>query len=117
MESEFVIKLKQFLADVRAKSQGGLTLQEIGQIFYGFILLAVSLGTDLSNPGVDKKAFVMSYASQLFDLLWPVIPLPGLLAWIKPFVGGTVKQLFMELVSGAIEAAYTWIKRNPPVAA
>lgn len=102
-------QVKSYIADAKLKAADGLTMAEVGQIVYGFILLAVQAARALGNTGPEKKAIVLGWITELYDALAPFIPLPWYLMFFKPYL----RSLFLQLVSGAIEAAYDWLTKQP----
>jgi len=88
-----------FLAGVRLKAQGGITLVEAGQLMFD-LLQTVMLAADeyRAVPGAERKAWVLSAVGQLLDVLMPFLPLPVRLA--SPFL----RPVVLAIVSGAIES-------------
>ena len=107
---EFTLRVSAFIADARTKAADGLTLQEAGQLFYAFILLAVDAANTLANSGPERKALVMRWAGELYDVVIKAVPLPWWLSLALTFGGGALRSMVLELVSGFVEAAYLWIK-------
>lgn len=104
---DLIEQVRSYIADAKVKAADGLTLAEVGQLVYGFILLAVQAARSLGNSGPEKKAIVIAWATELYDVLSPFIPLPWWLMLFKPWL----KPIFVQLVSGAIEAAYDWLTK------
>lgn len=101
-------QVKSYIADAKLKAADGLTLAEVGQLVYGFVLLAVQAARALGNTGPEKKAIVVGWITELYDAIAPFIPLPWWLAFFKPFL----RPLFIQLVNGAVEAAYDWLTKQ-----
>lgn len=110
MATSFGDLVLAFLADAKAKAQGGLTLAECGQLFVALTQLAVQAANTLANPGAEKKQLVLEAVGQLWDHLEPYLPLPGWLRPFWPFLRGSVKAIVLAVASGAVEAIYATIK-------
>lgn len=102
----FAPQVEAFVAEAKLLAADGLTWAEAGQLFTALIALAVAAAQQLSNPGTEKKQWVLDAVGYLFDAIGPMLPLPAIVqpfrAWIRPYV----RRLVLMLADGAIEAIY-----------
>lgn len=109
-------EVAKFIADARAKAQGGLTVAEFGGLVVELLELVVS-GLD-SVAGLDgpaKKAWALGVVGVLFDAVASAaVPL-----YLQPFwviVRPAVRSLVLAAAAGALEKILAMV-RNPVAAA
>ena len=91
-----------FLADARAKAQGGLTVVEFGSLTVSLLRLCVEGLDAIPTDGAAKKAWALGIIGTLFDTVAGyAVPLPLKPVWFvaKPLV----RQLVLAAASGALE--------------
>lgn len=103
-DNVFFDAISGFLADVQAKSKDGITIAEAAELLNEFLAKAISLADVLANPGTDKKALVLDAMGSAFDIVWPLIPLPMILAMFRPFITTAARAVVLAIASGCIEA-------------
>jgi len=112
---DFLPRINEAIARARLLAEGGITLVEAGQIFTEFAQLAVDAARDLSNPGFEKKQFVLSAIGKLFDQLEPLLPYPWFAAPFRRFISPALRDIVLRIADGAIEAIYARMKASPSV--
>ena len=91
-----------FLADARAKAQGGLTVVEFGSLTVALLRLCVEGLDAIPTDGAAKKTWALGIIGTLFDTVAGyAVPLPLQPVWfiVKPIV----RQLVLAAASGALE--------------
>lgn len=91
-----------FLADARAKAQGGLTVVEFGSLTVALLRLCVEGLDAIPTDGASKKSWALGIIGTLFDTVAGyAVPLPLQPVWfiVKPIV----RQLVLAAASGALE--------------
>lgn len=93
----------RFLADARAKAQGGgLTVAEFGALVVELLRLAVTGLDQIPSDGPAKKAWALSIVAALFDsVAGYAVPLPMQPVWL--LVRPIVRQLVLAAAGGALE--------------
>ena len=110
-EKQFQKEIESLIqAAITARSDGSLSLAEAGELALSVMRLSVILATNLAVIGAIKKQHVMSGLGLLFDVLYPLIPMPMVLQPFRWMMGGAVKLVVMGLASGAVEAVYRSIR-------
>jgi hypothetical protein len=66
------------------------------------IIIEETLGDVLAGP--EKKAQAMAVAEQVVDTLLVAVVIPFIPALVKPILNKYIKQIFMQIVSGSIDA-------------
>lgn len=105
----FTDGLKKFVYDSQQKAKDGITFAEAAAIVQDAIALGVQAAADLQNSGLAKKTFVLNFVGEVFDVLAPAIPFPGMLAILTPFrplIRPLARQLVLAAADGAIETIY-----------
>jgi hypothetical protein len=92
-----------FIANVKTKAAGGLTLQESGELLLQGIRLAVrSAGTFSGLSGTEKKTLVMCIVTSIVDMVLTSVPLP----WWLTFAKGAIRTVLIGLADGMVEYTY-----------
>lgn len=99
----FEVKLQAFLDNCVAKAQDGLTMQELFSLLLEFVEFAVEAAKELSNPGAEKREFVLAWVGKLFDLIAPKVPVPIWYLPFQPFVRPINRRLILALAGALIE--------------
>ena len=103
-----------FLADARAKAQGGLTVAEFGGLVVALIQLVVT-GLDgvAGLDGAAKKQWALGVVGVLFDAVASAaVPLYLQPVWLV--VRPVVRQLVLAAASGALEKILTLSRAASP---
>lgn len=104
--STFQNLFDDFLQRAKAKAQGGLTLEECGELWSEAVDLLVAEAAQFVTPGSQKKEWVLDQLGDAFDELAPSIPLPWWLAFARPYVIGALRTVVLHLADGLVERAY-----------
>jgi hypothetical protein len=100
----FEKKIQAFIAQARMLADGGLTLEELGQLLFAFTQLGVYAAEDLADAtGEEKKQYVLEAVGYLYDVIAPAVPLPWFLAPFRRFLRDPVRAIVLAVVSGAVE--------------
>ena len=109
-------QLAKFVADARAKAQGGLTVAEFGTLVVELLHVAVTGLDAIPSDGPSKKAWALSAVALLFDsvagLAVPVYLQP---VWLiaKP----AIRALVLAAASGALEKVLAMSRAAVPAPA
>jgi hypothetical protein len=91
------IDITGFIADARAKAQGGITAGEASDLMLRLVRMLMSAVDSLDAPGASKKSLVLDGVSQLWDAVAPFLPIPW---YARPFWA-----IFQPTAKGAVLAA------------
>lgn len=112
---DFKTKVSTFITEVKEDAKGGYTLAEIGKDSYDFIHLAVDeLNAVKILTGDQKKALAMNGLGELFDVLWPVVPLPMPLQPFRGVEGKILRPMFLAIGDGIIEGIVSTLHTKTP---
>ena len=103
MADTFTERLQRLIDDARARAEGGLTWQEIGEIVQDGIQVAVAAADELTNPGAEKKELVLAFVGALFDVIAPAVPMPWWVSPFRPLIRPLLRAIVLQLASGAVE--------------
>lgn len=109
-------EVANFLADARAKAQGGLTVAEFGGLVVELLELVVSGLDSVSGlDGAAKKAWALGVVGVLFDAVASAaVPIYLQPVWL--IVRPAVRSLVLAAASGALEHILAMV-RTPAAAA
>lgn len=92
----------KFLADAKAKSAGGLTVAEFGQLTVELLELVVVGLEGVPTDGAAKKAWALSVVGLLFDAVaGAAVPIYLQPVWL--IARPAVRSLVLAAASGALE--------------
>lgn len=102
-------RVQRFVESTIVAAKDGITVSEFARLFVEAIRLAVAAMDALPLPGEERKAAVMAFAGQVFDLLADkCVPAVAWPAWVllKP----AARSLAVSLSGGIIEAILPLIR-------
>jgi hypothetical protein len=106
-----ILRRQVMLLIDRLKANGKLSLANAYSIVQSIVLLGYEEAERLLQDGAARKAAVMDAASRFFDVMYPMLVLPPLVAraqwvlsWFLP--KGWEKQVFMFVVDRGIEGVH-----------
>lgn len=104
----------KFLADAKAKSAGGLTVAEFGQLTVELLeLVVVGLESVTALDGPAKKAWALSVVGLLFDgIASAAVPIYLQPVWL--IARPVIRQLVLAAASGALEQILAMTRTAAP---
>lgn len=115
-EQRIVSLASKFLADARAKAQGGLTVAEFGALVVELLRLLVVGLDSVPTDGAAKKAWALSIVAVLFDnVAGYAVPF-----YLQPFwlvTKPAIRVLVLAAASGALEQILSITRAQAPEAA
>lgn len=102
---------RAFVLAAQEKAQGGLTLQEFGELFIALMRFAIDFVDQLSLAGDRKKELVLEALGDLFDgVADKLVPLWLYPAWF--FAKPAVRAVIMAAAGGAIEVILSMTRKE-----
>jgi len=102
-------KIRAFVALARQRAQGGLTLQEFGELLLALLKVTIAAADSVPVSGAARKQWVLDAVGILFDELADyMIPTIAKPFWIL-FRSG-VRALLLKVVDGMIESLLPLIR-------
>lgn len=108
---ELSVEVQKFLADAKAKSAGGLTVAEFGQLTVELLELVVVGLENVPTDGAAKKQWALSVVGVLFDTV-AVAAVPFYLRPIWLVACPAIRSLVLAAASGALEQVLS-MTRSP----
>jgi len=102
-------KIRAFVALARQRAQGGLTLQEFGELLLALLKVTIAAADSVPVSGAARKQWVLDAVGILFDELADyMIPTIAKPFWIL-FRSG-VRALLLKVADGMIESLLPLIR-------
>jgi len=103
---DFTDKVVASLRSMQESVTGHLSLPMFKQLLLLQAEVASEAASYLANTGDEKKRLVIDAIGMAFDTLWPRVPLPLWLAFIRPIVGPVLRRIVLAMASGEVEFVY-----------
>lgn len=96
----------------REKLQGGLTWSEFLTLLHMFVAAVMAAADQLVQAGPTKKQMVLDAVGKLYDMIAPMVPLPGpiwLVAIVEPFrplIRPLIRSIVLKSADGILEGIF-----------
>lgn len=110
--SDLIAKLSSVRNSIAADGKK-FTITDAWNLFQtGLAEIITAIEATLTDTsGADKKAIALQYAEQFYDKVIVNIDIPYVPNLVEPIVDKLLKQLFMYLANGAIDAIVTLLNK------
>ena len=95
-------KVTAYIAAVREKVTGGLTVAELVELTIGAMRLAIAALDELDMAGEAKRQIVADLAASLFDEFGPLL-VPAVLRPVWWIVSPTLRAVVIAAAAGAVD--------------
>jgi len=102
--------VEAFIADAKAKAQGGLTVAEFGSLVVELLHLATAGLDTMSGDGQDKKLWAMQMIGVLFDAVaFACVPWIATPAWLV--LRPAIRSIVLAAAGGMIDSLLPLVRK------
>ena len=102
--------VEAFIADAKAKAEGGLTVAEFGSLVVALLRLSVAGLDTMAGDGADKKAWAVQMVGVLFDAVaFACVPWLATPAWLV--LRPAIRSIVLAAAGGMIDSLLPMIRK------